>query len=274
MKKIVKKMTVFILTMVVAGMLWSTGMPQTQAAENTSVFKISMDKTKIKAGDSFRVTLELKEGADLSSFMLTLPYDNSLLKCKKITNGDLEEKGLLESADVDGTIRAGFMGTKGLNESSEIFSVQFQVMDNANVADLKFTPQFSDFVFGYGENEKEIDNPSSNQVKTEGALTISIIEEGNEGKVEGGNSSSENDSMSQDKNSDATEQSMADNHQDTDKQNEIKENSKSSSAKNTEASEKVKTGDESHVVIYAAIGIVALMIILGMGVVAYRKKRQ
>ena len=83
MKKIVKKMTVFILTMVVAGMLWSTGMPQTQAAENTSVFKISMDKTKIKAGDSFRVTLELKEGADLSSFMLTLPYDNSLLKCKK-----------------------------------------------------------------------------------------------------------------------------------------------------------------------------------------------
>ena len=64
MKKIVKKLTVFVLAMAVAGMLWYSEMPLVQAAENIPVFKVSMDKTKIKAGDKVQVTLELKSGAD------------------------------------------------------------------------------------------------------------------------------------------------------------------------------------------------------------------
>lgn len=272
MKKIVKKMTVFILAMVVAGLLRNTGIPQAQAAENIPVFKISMDKTKIKAGDEFQVTLELKEGADLSSFMVTLPYDSSKLTCEQITNGNLEDKGLLESADVDGNIRAGFMGTKGINEAVEIFSVQFQVMDNANMADLRFIPQFSDFVFGYGESEKEVDNPSSNQVKIEGTSTLSIKEE-NEGTAEGGSSSSESGTITQDKKSEAAEQSAADNQKVTDKQNERKENSNSSSEKKAETGENVKTGDESHIVVYVVTSIVALVIILVVVGVTCRKRK-
>lgn len=273
MKKIVKKLTVFVLAMAVTGMLWYSEMPMVQAAENIPVFKVSMDKTKIKAGDKVQVTLELKTGADLSSFMVTLPYDSSKLTCEQITNGNLEDKGLLESADVDGNIRAGFMGTKGIQETVEIFTAQFQVTDDANATDLKFTPQFSDFVFGYGENEQEVDNPSSAQVKTEGTTTLSIIAENGE-TAESGAPISENDSVPQNQNSEATGQSTADNQNITDKQNESKENTDSSAEKKSETGEKVKTGDESPVVIYGAIGIIALLIILGTVVrMIFRKRR-
>lgn len=271
MKKIVKKLTVFVLAMAVAGMLWYSEMPLVQAAENIPVFKVSMDKTKIKAGDKVQVTLELKSGADLSSFMVTLPYDSSKLTCEQITNGNLEDKGLLESADVDGNIRAGFMGTKGIHETVEIFTAQFQIMDNANAADLKFTPQFSDFVFGYGENEQEVDNPSSAQVKTEGTTTLSIIGENGE-TAESGAPISENDSVPQNQNSEATGQSTADNQNFTDKQNKSKENTDSSAEQKEETGEKVKTGDESPIATYTVIGAAALIIIVGMGVRGIERK--
>ena len=56
------------------------------------------------------------------------------------------------------------MGTRGIEKEAVIFTVTFQVKKDYKNSALNFTPEFSDFVFGYGDDEVEVDNPTGSQV--------------------------------------------------------------------------------------------------------------
>lgn len=128
-------------------------------------FQVTTDKTSVKPGEELNVTVKLKSDSNLSSFMITMPYDTTSLECKTVARGDVENNGgIMETADVDGKIRAGYMGTRGIEKEATIFTVTFKVKSDYKNSTLNFAPEFSDFVFGYGDDEVEIDNPTESQV--------------------------------------------------------------------------------------------------------------
>lgn len=128
-------------------------------------FQVTTDKTSVKPGEELNVTVKLKSDSNLSSFMITMPYDTTSLECKTVARGDVENNGgIMETADVDGKIRAGYMGTRGIEKEATIFTVTFKVKSDYKNSTLNFVPEFSDFVFGYGDDEVEIDNPTESQV--------------------------------------------------------------------------------------------------------------
>ena len=128
-------------------------------------FQVTTDKTSVKPGEELNVTVKLKSDSNLSSFMITMPYDTTSLECKTVARGDVGNNGgIMETADVDGKIRAGYMGTRGIEKEATIFTVTFKVKSDYKNSTLNFAPEFSDFVFGYGDDEVEIDNPTESQV--------------------------------------------------------------------------------------------------------------
>lgn len=137
-------------------------------------FQVTTDKTSVKPGEELNVTVKLKSDSNLSSFMITMPYDTTSLECKTVTRGDVENNGgIMETADVDGKIRAGYMGTRGIEKEATIFTVTFKVKSDYKNSTLNFVPEFSDFVFGYGDDEVEIDNPTESQVSVN-KLTVNV----------------------------------------------------------------------------------------------------
>lgn len=137
-------------------------------------FQVTTDKTSVKPGEELNVTVKLKSDSNLSSFMITMPYDTTSLECKTVARGDVENNGgIMETADVDGKIRAGYMGTRGIEKEATIFTVTFKVKSDYKNSTLNFVPEFSDFVFGYGDDEVEIDNPTESQVSVN-KLTVNV----------------------------------------------------------------------------------------------------
>lgn len=165
MKGKVRKLLAFVLAL---ALIAGTGfnMKMVKAADVPKPrFQVTTDKTSVKPGEELKVTVKLKGGSNLSSFMITMPYDTTSLECKEVVRGDVENNGgIMETADVDGKIRAGYMGTRGIEKESVIFTVTFQVKKDYKNSALNFAPEFSDFVFGYGDDEVEVDNPTGSQV--------------------------------------------------------------------------------------------------------------
>lgn len=165
MKRKVRKILAFVmaLTLLVGA---GFNMQIVKAADVPKpAFQVTTDKTSVKPGEELNVTVKLKSDSNLSSFMITMPYDTTSLECKTVARGDVENNGgIMETADVDGKIRAGYMGTRGIEKEATIFTVTFKVKSDYKNSTLNFVPEFSDFVFGYGDDEVEIDNPTESQV--------------------------------------------------------------------------------------------------------------
>lgn len=165
MKRKVRKILAFVmaLTLLVGA---GFNMQIVKAADVPKpAFQVTTDKTSVKPGEELNVTVKLKSDSNLSSFMITMPYDTTSLECKTVARGDVENNGgIMETADVDGKIRAGYMGTRGIEKEATIFTVTFKVKSDYKNSTLNFAPEFSDFVFGYGDDEVEIDNPTESQV--------------------------------------------------------------------------------------------------------------
>lgn len=174
MKRKVRKILAFVmaLTLLVGA---GFNMQMVKAADVPKpAFQVTTDKTSVKPGEELNVTVKLKSDSNLSSFMITMPYDTTSLECKTVTRGDVENNGgIMETADVDGKIRAGYMGTRGIEKEATIFTVTFKVKSDYKNSTLNFVPEFSDFVFGYGDDEVEIDNPTESQVSVN-KLTVNV----------------------------------------------------------------------------------------------------
>ena len=174
MKRKVRKILAFVmaLTLLVGA---GFNMQMVKAADVPKpAFQVTTDKTSVKPGEELNVTVKLKSDSNLSSFMITMPYDTTSLECKTVARGDVENNGgIMETADVDGKIRAGYMGTRGIEKEATIFTVTFKVKSDYKNSTLNFVPEFSDFVFGYGDDEVEIDNPTESQVSVN-KLTVNV----------------------------------------------------------------------------------------------------
>lgn len=174
MKRKVRKILAFVmaLTLLVGA---GFNMQIVKAADVPKpAFQVTTDKTSVKPGEELNVTVKLKSDSNLSSFMITMPYDTTSLECKTVARGDVENNGgIMETADVDGKIRAGYMGTRGIEKEATIFTVTFKVKSDYKNSTLNFVPEFSDFVFGYGDDEVEIDNPTESQVSVN-KLTVNV----------------------------------------------------------------------------------------------------
>ena len=127
MKRKVRKILAFVmaLTLLVGA---GFNMQMVKAADVPKpAFQVTTDKTSVKPGEELNVTVKLKSDSNLSSFMITMPYDTTSLECKTVTRGDVENNGgIMETADVDGKIRAGYMGTRGIEKEATIFTVTFK----------------------------------------------------------------------------------------------------------------------------------------------------
>ena len=174
MKRKVRKILAFVmaLTLLVGA---GFNMQMVKAADVPKpAFQVTTDKTSVKPGEELNVTVKLKSDSNLSSFMITMPYDTTSLECKTVARGDVENNGgIMETADVDGKIRAGYMGTRGIEKEATIFTVTFKGKSDYKNSTLNFVPEFSDFVFGYGDDEVEIDNPTESQVSVN-KLTVNV----------------------------------------------------------------------------------------------------